>query len=395
MLKSLKRLSYRVENLVEAQKWYTNMLGAEPVYAGHYAVVYRVGNCALSLIPGKTPSLEMQKGTEIYWDVDDTDEACKALEVLGAQPLSPPRTILTLRFAQVIDPFGNIIGISSPDVSARQRSVENHPSESAMFVTYCRALGAKEDREEIRGPDTLAEHFLSDDLRKSVNDPTSRNWAIKQYATLYGGMIARTRHIDNMFLTALEQGIPQIVFLGAGYDTRSYRFADRLGASRIFEVDIATTQRHKRSILETSRIVIPPQVSFVSVNFKTDSLFEKLAAAGYSDTKKTFFIWEGVTYYLTEEAIVTTLQFMQHRSGSGSSLFFDYISEKHQSVYASEPMIFWIASEALTSFLAKYGFDLREDLGATAIEQRYLTLSNGEIAERVLPYFRYAHCIKG
>ena len=34
-----------------------------------------------------------------------------------------------------------------------------------------------------------------------------------------------------------------------------------------------------------------------------------LDGAGYDRTKKTLFIWEGVTFYLTEEAVDSTLRF--------------------------------------------------------------------------------------
>ena len=58
-------------------------------------------------------------------------------------------------------------------------------------------------------------------------------------------MLARTAFFDNLFIDALNKNIPQIVLLGAGYDTRAYRFADLNNATKIFELDIAPTQNRK------------------------------------------------------------------------------------------------------------------------------------------------------
>ena len=120
---------------------------------------------------------------------------------------------------------------------------------------------------------------------------------------MYGYFIARTAFIDNIFENAINDDIPQIVFLGAGYDTRSYRFIKQLKSTVIFELDINTTQQRKTEILKKNKIDIPNSLSFVPINFNTDEIADVLSKAGYDKTKKTLFIWEGVTYYLTKEKI--------------------------------------------------------------------------------------------
>lgn len=36
-------------------------------------------------------------------------------------------------------------------VDAKERSIENQPSETAMTVAFCRALAAKDERDAIKG----------------------------------------------------------------------------------------------------------------------------------------------------------------------------------------------------------------------------------------------------
>jgi len=59
---------------------------------------------------------------------------------------------------------------------------------------------------------------------------------------MYEYLIARTAFFDDIVEQALRENIPQIVFLGAGYDSRPYRFKDLIKETSIFELDIHTTQ---------------------------------------------------------------------------------------------------------------------------------------------------------
>lgn len=61
----------------------------------------------------------------------------------------------------------------------------------------------------------------------------------------------------------------------------------------------------------SAKIDIPSQVKHVSINFKTDNLADVLSSAGYDDTARTLFIWEGVTYYLVKDAVSTTLNYIK------------------------------------------------------------------------------------
>ena len=55
----------------------------------------------------------------------------------------------------------------------------------------------------------------------------------------------RTRHIDDVLAGALKSGTRQAVILGAGLDSRAYRFGE-LRNARLFELDLRPTQEYKR-----------------------------------------------------------------------------------------------------------------------------------------------------
>ena len=143
---------------------------------------------------------------------------------------------------------------------------------------------------------------------------------------LYEYILARTAYFDDLVKQALKERIPQVVFLGAGYDTRAYRFVDLSKETRIFELDIQTTQRSKMDLLKKGDIPIPENLTFVAINFKIDSLSDVLLEGGFRETLKTLFIWEGVTYYLPPKVVDQTMHAIRSVSLPGSTIGFDYVS---------------------------------------------------------------------
>jgi methyltransferase (TIGR00027 family) len=389
MLKSLKRIAYQVEDLEKAKQWYSNILNTQPAFDSPFAVIFIVGDCSLSLAKGKNPLPENTERIDVYWEVDDIDAVFAKFIENGAVSHTPIKAALNIRVAKVIDPFGNIIGLTGPVAEINKRTVEEQPSETAMSVAFCRALAFKEDREEIKGPDYLAESFLKDEAKKILADANSRNWAIQNLVTspLYGYFISRTAFFDSIFESALKENIPQIVFLGAGYDTRSYRFADKIKETKIFELDIRPTQQYKIEKLKNTGVKISDAVSFVEINFKTDKLEDVLSKAGFNKNKKTLFIWEGVMYYLTEEAIDTVLTFIKNNSANGSYLCFDYMTEKLESVNAAEPFRFWIAKDKIEEFLPERGYKIITHMDSNEMEKKFLTSKDSSLAEKALTRF--------
>jgi methyltransferase (TIGR00027 family) len=194
--------------------------------------------------------------------------------------------------------------------------------------------------------------------------------------------IARTRLIDDQLQTALRDGLEQLVILGAGYDCRAYRML-ALEQVRTFEVDHPDTLAEKRRALPTS----PSHVRFVSVDFNLQSAGEALAAVDYSPVARTFFIWEGVTNYLTAPAVDKTVRWLG-TAAPGSWVAITYVHrdvlEHPEEFYGAtrllqtferlgEPWLFGLDPAETASYLGARGLSLVEDIGAAEYRSRYLT----------------------
>ncbi len=407
MLRGLKRLVMQVDDLAAARKWYGEFLDSQPIYDTPLAAIFQIGDCSLSLVRPEpvapagasasdtaSASAGTSAGTHIdaYWDTEDVAAAIDRLTAMGAQVVTPMREFMQMRTALLCDPFGNRIGLTGAAPVTRTETVAERPSQSAITVAFSRALAAREPRPTLRGPDSLAHLFLPEEARPILDSPDKMRWAIDHQLTapLYAYFLARTAYIDRLFADACRSSLPQIVFLGAGYDTRPYRFRDSLGSTRIFEVDSAPTQQRKRGILGQAGITAPDSLTFVTIDFEHESLAQCLLPAGFDPKKETLFIWEGVTYYLSETAVAETLGFVSSHAPAGSRLCLDYLQQKLESVHAAEPFRFCIPRVQFPELLARHGFELIEDLDASDLERRFLTLPDGTSGDRVMTRFGLA-----
>jgi methyltransferase (TIGR00027 family) len=94
-------------------------------------------------------------------------------------------------------------------------------------------------------------------------------------------VMARTIHMDELFVRALEGRWPQIIILGAGYDSRSYHFKQKIDKTRIFEVDAYGSQQHKRRCMQRAQIEWPFQTTFVCADLAHQDLASILGEAEY------------------------------------------------------------------------------------------------------------------
>ncbi|WP_119068546.1 class I SAM-dependent methyltransferase [Aggregatilinea lenta] len=284
--------------------------------------------------------------------------------------------------------------------------LDDQPSASAFNVALCRAIAAFEPREEIKGPDHLAEIFLPEVSRQSLRNLAIRPVVMQKVNAFSPGayefFMARTAYMDGVVERALRENVPQIVFLGAGYDTRTYRFCHLIRDTRIFEVDTLATQEAKRAALEQAQVAIPDQLSFLAVDFTRDDLLARLTSAGFAEGLRTLYVWEGVTYYLPPDTVDAMFAFMRAHAPAGSLVCFDYMFAASElegrfgaqqardamlATYGSEPLYFDLAPDQLEAFLAARGYAVVEHLTAPDMQRRYLTLRDGSPAGEALDLF--------
>jgi methyltransferase (TIGR00027 family) len=250
------------------------------------------------------------------------------------------------------------------------------PSKTAVYVAAARALGSKDPDPQRRNPDYLAIKFLGPRERALLPelplDALDLDFAsaMKQ---LGGGLVDvlryRTKAFDAALLDALQNGATQVVVLGAGFDSRAYRFQSQLGSVHVMEVDLRATQTYKKQRLSEILDAILPNVSFVPMDFTKDNLLDELRKVGYSEQQNTFFLWEGVTYYLPESAVKDTLHFVRDHSTSGSRIAFDYFGASNPSVnnprglYArwGDPVIFGFPNDSAHEYVQLEGLGVLSD----------------------------------
>jgi len=205
-----------------------------------------------------------------------------------------------------------------------------------------------------------------------------------------GFVVARERYIDDYLQSCIDGGLEQLVILGAGYDSRAYRF-EGLKRAKVFEVDHPATQRVKVVKLKEALGELPENVVFVPVDFTKETLERRLYACGYDNRLKTLFIWQGVTAYLTPEAVDNVLAFVAHHSANGSSIIFDYMyasllsgTSTHGEVRSmsrfrriiGEERIFGIEKGTIDAFLHQRGFCRVKNVTSEFLKKTYFTGAN-------------------
>jgi len=254
---------------------------------------------------------------------------------------------------------------------------------------------AKPDKRVIDDP--YAERFvLGAGLIKLMGHKLSV-WVTQKFAPgFHEHLISRTRFIDDLIEKSAAGGAGQYVILGAGYDTRAHRL--KLPSSlKIFEVDQPEVQARKRSKLP-KELPNSENVTYVSVDFNQQSLTEQLMVAGFDQSKPTVFTLEGVSQYVTKEAVASTIKGLAELTRKTSATFFmSYVDKlldtepaacfgkgyqkaaeraetvKRLSAKVGEPWISFYTAEEIEDLLSQNGFALKENRTLADLNSVYFT----------------------
>ena len=193
----------------------------------------------------------------------------------------------------------------------------------------------------------------------------------------------RKRFIDERLVQGLAD-VDAVVVLGAGMDTRGMRLARRSGIP-VFEVDLPVNIAQKEIAVKRAVGVVPAPLHLVPVDFERDDLIGTLSAHGYRFDARTFFIWEGVTQYLTEEAVRATLAALRP-APAGSRLAFtfvrkDFLDGEHmygarllykRFVQRNRIWRFGLDPHDAKAFVADYGWRLTAQAGPDYFVRNYI-----------------------
>ncbi|HEY4907673.1 MAG TPA: SAM-dependent methyltransferase [Candidatus Acidoferrum sp.] len=278
-------------------------------------------------------------------------------------------------------------------------------SRTAEYMAFFRAMESARPEGRWLFVDPFAERFVGAGLRRAVS---ASRWGgftalVNRYADwrLPGARtsaIARTKLIDDALVETLREEVSQVVILGAGFDCRAYRLPAMEGA-KVFEVDHPSTLARKLEVLLEILPEIPETVRSVEIDFNREMLPEVLARAGFQLSRPTVFLWEGVTNYLTAEAVDSVLRFVA-TCRAGSRIIFTYVHDGLldgsvqfdggerilQDVRRlGEPWTFGIVPAKLGEFLGRHGLGLDGDLSAREYRRKYF----GESARKMTGYEFY------
>jgi methyltransferase (TIGR00027 family) len=260
----------------------------------------------------------------------------------------------------------------------------NEPSRTALIPARQRAAHQLLDHGSI-----LNDPFALKILRENEKD-------VLQFANAHplasiGRLftIARSRIAEDALSGAVERGIRQVVILGAGLDTFSLRNPHAARIS-IFEVDHPATQAWKRQRLAEAQLALPPWLTLVPVDFERDDLREMLVNAGFQQNSPAFFTWLGVVPYLTEDAIVSTLDYIA--SIQNSEVAFDYmeppeafskemrelVTERTEQLEKiGERWVSRFEPAGMAAILRTHGFSDIEDINFQEIRSRFGSVVQG------------------
>jgi methyltransferase (TIGR00027 family) len=239
--------------------------------------------------------------------------------------------------------------------------------------------------------DPFARHFIRRSLRAAVwlsRIPVLglfvRWYADRRLPGARTSAIARTRLIDESISQALRDGLRQIVVLGAGFDCRAYRIPG-INSTVVFEVDHPDTLACKLARLRKLLPQVPTNVRYVRADFNRENLSELLAGARFSSSLPAVFLWEGVTNYLTPQAVDAVLRYVSGcrprsriiftyvHSGAldGSVCFEGSVKLLRDVAQLGEPWTFGLDPVALPEFLSRRGLRLDRDASAHEYRTQY------------------------
>jgi methyltransferase (TIGR00027 family) len=240
-------------------------------------------------------------------------------------------------------------------------------------------------------------------------------WLTKKFAPgFHEHLISRTRFIDDLIEKSAADKVEQYVILGAGYDSRAHRLKLPSGL-KIFEVDQPEVQERKRSKLP-DEIPNAENVSYVSIDFNHQSLKEQLLNAGFDQNKSTVFTLEGVSQYITKEAVRSTLnELAVLTQNSRAILFISFVNRllredpkacfgkgyvkaekkaatiQNLAAGSGEPWISLYSTEEIEDLLSQNGFSLTEDKTLADLNSEYFTPIGRTIPENHI--FKLEHFV--
>ena len=240
-------------------------------------------------------------------------------------------------------------------------------------------------------------------------------WLSKKFVPgFHEHLISRTRFIDDLIKKSISEQVEQYVILGAGYDSRAYNLKLPSGL-KIFEVDQPEVQEIKLSKLP-DEIPNSENITYVSVDFNYQSLKNQLLNSGFDKSKSTIYTLEGVSQYITREALNSTLSELALLTPNSNATFFmSYVNRllredpkacfgigyskperaakfiTNGAAKVGEPWISLYSSKEIEDLLSQNSFTLTENKTLADLNSKYFTPVGRTIPENHI--FKIEHFV--
>jgi methyltransferase (TIGR00027 family) len=290
---------------------------------------------------------------------------------------------------------------------AKGTKVAGSTSDGSALI---RAVAAKELDPQLRCPDSLARALIADLPVARLGDSRVGHrigrWLTER--SVPGGYwyeIARVKHFDRLLLERATAGVAQVVILGAGLDSRAYRFKKELEGVKVFEVDHPVTAARKLERVKAAFGEVPTRITYVRADLERESLEERLRESGFDGAASVFVLWSGVTMYLNLAALDAVLTWFAERP-AGSSIAFDYDFEafiagdnrfhgaartRRRVERGGEHLSFGLDPGQMDRVIQSRGLALQTNLLPDDLADRYLRDSHGTIAGRPYGFIGIVH----
>src|SRR5690349_14631373 len=196
-------------------------------------------------------------------------------------------------------------------------------STNAFYVASLRFVQSMHEAPERRNPDDLVRHFIPPLQRWKAKWLGTRRLTELRADPFYFYLGARTRHYDEVFTSAIADGVRHIVSVGCGSDTRAYRFRQLLldHQVRVLECDQAAAIGVKRRVAR--RWNAADYVEYLAVDLD-DRSWPALSSRIERTGAKALLLLEGVSPYVNASSFTNFLGTMALELPPGSRVAYDY-----------------------------------------------------------------------
>jgi methyltransferase (TIGR00027 family) len=288
---------------------------------------------------------------------------------------------------------------------SKRKRIEKKSSRTAGYTCMCKASSYLENDNYYKSDDYIAVKLLHRFIKVLLILKILNLKGKISPKGIYPYVIARTKYIDSIFKDAIKNGFEQILIMGAGFDSRAIRFLNSNRSNiKVYEIDTSHTLNSKIRQLKKRGINIPVNNIYISIDFNKEDLRTRLWDYKFEPNKKTLFLLEGITMYLSHDAIDDTFKVIYDYSAPGSLIVFDYVYasvlRKELKYYGEsaiykrvkkdgETWTFGIEEGEIEHFLNSYNFSLLEHLDSAIIENKYFRNESGYLIAKV----NGTHCI--